>query len=383
MQPEQEWPNKKLNLKFLKELDIQTPTLIMDLDNIKKQYSRLAKSLPQAKIHYAVKCNPEKEILELLKSAGGQFEIASKGELERLKAIGVDPKDAIFSNPMKIPEHIYETAQNGLYRFAVDSPGELKKIALNAPHAEVYIRVQVSNHGSVVPLSSKFGAHPSMVLDLAELAVDLGLTPIGLAFHVGSQAETIQLWDHAFEVIGPLYAEAKNRGLNFSILNIGGGFPTYYAARVPQIEQIADSIKINLKKHSLENVALWVEPGRYLVAEAGVLASTIIGRESRGNHEWIYLDVGRFNGLAELFESDDLRYPVITSKDDMANSASLRKEMTLTGPSCDAFDTIFHNVPINAAVAVGDRVYFGTAGAYTHVYASTFNDFLIPKVIFC
>lgn len=378
----QQWPSKKLDVTFLNGLELNEPTLVLDTEAIKKQYRRLCANLPAAKIYYAVKCNPEREILELLKSEGSNFEIASAKELDRLIAIGVKPSNVIFSNTVKIPSHITHTAQNGVERFAVDSPGELKKIAENAPGSQIYIRVQVSNHGSIIPLASKFGAHHDQVLSLATLALELGLTPVGLAFHVGSQAEDVQLWDRAFEIVGPLYKEAAQRNLPFTALNIGGGFPSYYAAQVPQIEQIAQTITDNLRKYDLQSYELWVEPGRYMVAEAGVLAATVIGSELRGSQEWIYLDVGRFNAFAELFESEDLRYPVLSSKDTLQNTDKRYKKVTLTGPTCDSFDTIFHNVPINAAVEPGDKIYFGTAGAYTHVYGSTFNDFQIPVARF-
>lgn len=382
MHPKQKWPNENFDLDTLNKLKYTTPFLVMDTKTITAKYAALQNGLPKARIHYAVKCNPDQKILATLKENGSYFEIASEVELERLIAIGVEPKDVIFSNPMKIASHISNTFKKGVKRFAFDSVNELKKLAENAPGCEVYLRVSVSNRGSIIPLDSKFGAHPNQAIDLLEMARDFGLTPIGFAFHVGSQAENIQSWDIAFEVVSGLYAKAKENGFHLKVLNIGGGYPVHYSVKVLSIEEITTHINNNLKKHHLDHLEIWSEPGRYLVGEAGVMVASVIGRASRGNHEWLYLDIGRFNGLAELFESEELRYPVISSKDGMKNTEHMKKEFTLTGPSCDSFDTIFHDVPVNAAVEEGDRLYFGTAGAYTTVYASEFNDFKIPDTVY-
>lgn len=382
MHPKQKWTNQNLTLEELNKIDAPTPFLVMDSKTIVDKYESLHAGLPDAKVHYAVKCNPDKNILMKLKSVGSHFEIASEKELNRLTEIGVDPADVIFSNPTKIPSHIANTYKQGLKRYAFDCVGEIKKLAKYAPGCEVYLRVSVSNRGSVVPLANKFGAHPNQAIDLLEMARDFGLRPIGFAFHVGSQAENIQAWDIAFEAMGSLYEQAKEHDFDLSILNIGGGYPVHYSMKVPTIQVITEHINKSVKKYGLQDLELWSEPGRYLVGEAGVMATTVIGRAVRGNHEWLYLDVGRFNGLAELFESEELRYPVISSKDMMKSTEKLKKEFTLTGPSCDSFDTIFHDVPINAAIQEGDRLYLGTAGAYTSVYASEFNDFPMPKIIF-
>jgi ornithine decarboxylase len=372
--------NKKLNSQRLNGLTQKTPYLVIDLSNIENKYKLLSDALPNFTIFYAVKCNPEQKILETLAKKGSSFEIASKGELERLEKIGVNPKDVIFSNPVKPIDHIETVYKQGLTRFAFDSPEELTKIAKYAPGSSVYLRLSVSNHGSLINLSNKFGANKSHAVQLLSLAEDLGLEPYGISFHVGSQAENEELWSRAFEDVFKAMNDLDTKGIRIKSLNIGGGFPVKYTEPATSIEKIGKQVAASLRNLPYD-IDLFCEPGRYLVGEAGVIAGTIIGKTTRHNTPWLYVDVGRFQAFIEMFESSSLEYPIFTSIDG-TDKANHKETYTITGPSCDSYDTISRDVRLPKHLDVGDVLYFATAGAYTHVYGAAFNDFPVPKVIY-
>ncbi len=372
--------NDNLGKDKLSKVKASTPFLAIDLDNIDTKYNELTKALNNFSVYYAVKCNPEKPILQRLKTLGSKYEIASSGELDRLIEIGIEPKDVIFSNPVKSREQIEYTFNKGVYRFVFDSPEELKKLSEVAPGSSVYLRLSVSNHGSLISLSNKFGANKSHAVDLLSLAKDLGLKPYGLSFHVGSQSENIHLWDEAFDDSVDVIEELNDIGIKLQMLNIGGGFPIKYNEKVPKIKDIAKKIHKNVKKLPYE-LELFCEPGRYLVGEAGVIAGKIIGKATRQNRPWIYLDVGRFQSFIEMFESDSLSYPIFTSLDNVSKNEP-KSMYTITGPSCDSYDTIERDVSLPTRLKEGDFLYFASAGAYTHVYGSAFNDFPVPEVVY-
>lgn len=380
MNQDQEWTNNRFGVKELNGLCQPTPFLLIDTSDIQSKYRSLKQHLPFLKIFYAVKCNPEVPILRTLSDIGCGFEISSVGEFERVKDI-VDSSHVIFSNTIKQKEDIKQTHQGGVTRFAFDSVSELKRLAKYAPGSDVFLRLAVSNYGSSIPLTKKFGALPDEALPLLDYAKKIGLKPIGLSFHVGSQAENLHVWDEAFEACASVIKDAKKAGHNLRVIDIGGGFPVRYTTLIPSIEDIATVINKNIEMYKLQKFEFWAEPGRYLVAESGIVGATVVSRVKRGNTTWLYLDVGRFNCFTELFESEDIRYPIITSRDISVVDVD-HEQMVLTGPTCDSFDTIYTDALINKDVKEGDRLYFSSAGAYTHVYGSTFNDFAVPEVLY-
>jgi ornithine decarboxylase len=171
--------------------------------------------------------------------------------------------------------------------------------------------------------------------------------------------------------------DLENKNIYITKLNIGGGFPIQYADKLPSISRITEVIHAGLKKYKLSDLKLQCEPGRYLVGESGIIGATIIGRIARQNRDWLFLDVGRFQAFVEMFESEGLRYPLLSSK--TTGVLTKNKKYTLTGPSCDSYDTIMSNVLLPSNLDVGDKVYFLSAGSYTTVYGAPFNDFPVPK----
>jgi ornithine decarboxylase len=357
-------------------LPVLTPYLTIDLERVERAYRELCGALPEAAVHYAMKCNPDRRILRTLASAGASFEIASAQELSELIAIGVAPADVLFSNPVKFPGHIQQAYAAGVWRFAFDSDAELNKIAEHAPGAAVYVRLATTAAGSEVPSEGKFGVDAQTAARLLRRAVNLGLRCHGITFHVGSQMTDPGAWETAIGHSAVLIRDLLNSGLAITMLDLGGGFPARYDHDVPELDAYGKQIRAAVETHLPYPVQLVVEPGRALVAEAGTMTAGVIGVARRGERTWIHLDVGAFNGMMESLETQNqLRYPVSDSR----NSAH-RTRCTLTGPTCDSQDTMLYDVPLSADLTTGDQVFIHVAGAYTTGYASRFNGFDIPPV---
>ncbi len=375
------WP-EGLTPEVLAGIDLPTPFLAGDLGMVADRFERFARALPRVQAHYAVKCNSAPEVLRTAAAQGAGFEVASIGELRMLQAIGVDPAGVLYSNTVKPASHIAEARAAGLWRFAADSEGELHKIARVAPGSAVYIRVRVDDSGSVFPLSRKFGAEAHHARALLHEARALGLQPYGLTFHVGSQCAATSAWRQAIASVGRLMRALQADGIILEMLDLGGGFPARYGDPVPSIDQIGAVVEAALDDLLPYEPALIVaEPGRHMVAETAVMVASVLGREERAGEEWLYVDVGAYNGLMETQQTvGQWRFPLWSSRTDHAGVQHL--PYTITGPSCDSSDTMFYGAPLPATMSEGDRLYIAAAGAYTLSYASSFNGFPPPATYF-
>jgi ornithine decarboxylase len=373
------WPTPLAPATLGGIVDVPTPYLMTDLDTVADRLASFQAALPGVAVHYAMKCNPAEEILRTLHAGGASFEVASIGELRKLQAIGVDPADVLYSNPIKPASHIAAAHAAGLWRFSFDSPNELAKIAEHAPGAAVYVRLRVDDEASVFPLSRKFGTDVEDAYDLLLLAQRLGLRPYGVTFHVGSQCLRPSAWASAVDTAGKLMDRLRHEGIELEMLDMGGGFPARYTTGVPSIDEIGAATTEALDALPYRPGLIVAEPGRHLVAESGVLAATVIGHERRDEENWLYLEVGAFNGLMEVLQTPGgWDFPIRTSlsrTDDLV-------PYTVTGPTCDSSDTIGYGIMLPAGLKTGDVLYIGTTGAYTLAYASDFNGFDQPMPLF-
>jgi len=359
----------------LGKLDHPTPYLLMDLDAVERAYRAITSALPEFAIHYATKCNPDPRILARLHAAGSGFEIASYPELHTITGLGVHAEQVIFSSPVKPWTQIREAAQAGVWRFAFDSATELDKLATHAPGAAVYVRLGTGDLGSTVPSEGKFGVSRGQAVELMRYASSLGLQPYGIAYHVGSQMTEPRAWKDATRRAATVLRELQAHGITLRMLNIGGGLPARYAEPVPVLTDYGACIRQAVDRYLPYPVQLCAEPGRALVAEAGVLVATVIGTAERGGSGWLHLDVGAFNGMMEtLLTRNRLVYPLADSR-----ASPERRPYHITGPTCDSQDTMFFGVALSHGLAPGDQVYIYTAGAYTTCYASAFNGFNAPS----
>lgn len=363
----------------------ETPFIVVNLDTIKRNYLEMKKHLPYASIYYAVKANPALPVLELLRDLGSCFDVASIYEMDTLLNIGVSADRMSYGNTIKKVSHIQYAYEKGIRLFASDSEPDLRNIAAAAPGSRVFIRILSEGADTADwPLSRKFGCHPDMAIDLLILAQKLGLKPCGVSFHVGSQQRDIGAWDSAIAKVRYIFNYLEEEGIPLSLINMGGGFPARYINKTCDIDVYAQEITRYIKEDFSEEKPLEIimEPGRSLVAGAGMLATEVVlvSQKSRvGVDRWVYLDTGTFNGLIETW-GESLKYPLYCE-----SRGPLSEDFIIAGPTCDSQDIMyeFFRNPLPQHISIGSRVYWLTTGAYTSSYCSVeFNGFPPLKTYF-
>lgn len=362
-------------LQYLDREERETPFLLIDTDKVREKISVIGHAIKNARVFYAVKANPDIQILKLLGGLGTGFEIASEGELEILAQLNIDPDRIISSNPVKSLKFLKMAASYGVRLFAFDSAAEVEKLVRYIPDSRVYVRLSVPNEGSEWPLSKKFGVELDEALALLCYAKEKGLNPVGITFHVGSQCTNIYNWNIALDKTKNLWERAEKEGITLKMLNIGGGYPIKYRKNVVSIETIEKNVSALLSEKFPEHTDIFIEPGRAVVGDAGILVTSVIGKAQRGDENWLYLDVGVFNGLMESVGGIKYSYLV-----ESLSQAANKKQWTITGPSCDSFDVVDKNVTLTEP-NIGNIVLILSSGAYTISYASEFNGFSIPRTI--
>ena len=354
---------------------LQTPCLVIDLDLVSKKYRELQTCLPGAAIYYAVKANPMPEGLKLLDSLGSHFDVASRYELDLMLGLGISPERLSYGNTIKKRRDIAYFYEKGVRLFATDSEPDLLNISQEAPGAKVFFRILTEGTGADWPLSRKFGAHSDMLYYLIIQAQDLGVQPWGVSFHVGSQQRDIGQWDDAIARCKYLFDAVAEEGIELKMINIGGGFPANYVDPTFDVSDYTNEIIRFIKEDFGDHLPqIILEPGRSLVADAGLLVSEIvnISRKSKNNiYQWVFLDVGKFGGLIETID-ESIKFPIFFDREGQAD------EIILAGPTCDSMDILYEHYKYHMPETAqpGDRVYIFTTGAYTQSYSSiNFNGF--------
>ncbi|HXO92075.1 MAG TPA: type III PLP-dependent enzyme [Stellaceae bacterium] len=362
--------------RFLAENRPETPCLVVDLDVIAEAYDVLRWYLPLARIYYAVKANPAPQIVAMLDRKGANFDVASRGEIELCLANGIAADRLSFGNTIKKEKDIAFAYQAGLRLFAFDSAFELDKLARAAPGAQVFCRILVACEGAEWPLSRKFGCAPGMAVELLRRARDLGLDPYGVSFHVGSQQTDLAQWDGAVGRAAEMFSLLAAADIELRMINVGGGFPAHYRSDVPAIDGYARAVMAAITRHFGNHLPeIIVEPGRSLVGDAGIIQSEVVLISEKGDADgrrWVYLDVGKFNGLAETMD-ESIKYRITTP-----GCAGASGPVVLAGPTCDSADILYEHTEyrLPLGLEVGDKVEILSTGAYTASYASVgFNGF--------
>jgi ornithine decarboxylase len=362
--------------EFLKNRTDNGPCLVLDIDVVRDNYAAFAKALPDTRVYYAVKANPAPEIIRLLTELGSCFDVASIAETELVLAAGCTADRISYGNTIKKESEIATAHGLGISLFAVDCEAEVEKVSRAAPGARVICRIHCDGSGSEWPLSRKFGCEPAYGVDILELAHKCGLVPYGISFHVGSQQHNIEAWDRALAATAAIFRGCAERGISLSLVNLGGGFPAKYLRKTPKLESYGKAIFRALRKHFGNAIPeTIIEPGRGLVGNAGVIESEVVliaRRSPQDEVRWVYLDIGKFHGLAETID-ESIRYPIRTPKD--------RDEMApciIAGPTCDSVDVLYEKnpYPLPVSLAIGDKVLIEATGAYTTTYSSVgFNGY--------
>ncbi len=361
---------------FLKKRTDVGPCLVLDLDVVRENYQNFAKVLPDTRVYYAVKANPAPEVLKLLAGLGCCFDVASIPETHAALAAGATPDRISYGNTIKKEREIAEAFALGVTLFAIDCEAEAEKVARAAPGSRVICRIVCDGSGAEWPLSRKFGCEPVYAADILEFAHKQGLVPNGVSFHVGSQQHNVEAWDRALASTAAVFRTCAERGINLSIVNLGGGFPAKYMRKTPKLESYGKAIFRALRKHFGNNLPnTYVEPGRGLVGNAGIIEAEVVliaKRSPEDEVRWVYLDIGKFHGLAETI-GESIRYPIRTTKDRDETAPCI-----IAGPTCDSVDVLYEKTPypLPVSLAIGDKVLIEAAGAYTTTYSSVgFNGY--------
>lgn len=355
----------------------ETPFLLMDLAIVQQHFAELREHFPYAKIYYAVKANPAAEIISLVRDQGGCFDVASIYELEKVLALGGDPARIGYGNTIKKRKDIAAFYARGIRLFVSDCEADLRNIAELAPGSQVTIRILTEgDQTSDWPLSRKFGCQTDMAMDLLVLSRELGLQPYGVSFHVGSQQRDIGAWDAAIDKVRVIFKRLRSEnGIQLKMINLGGGFPANYVARTHDIATYAREITRFLHEDFADEMPeIVIEPGRSLVANAGVLVCEVVSiarKSSTALNRWVFTDVGKFSGLIETMD-EAIKYPLYCEREGPG------EEVILAGPTCDSVDILYekYRYTLSNDLRIGDRLYWFSAGAYTSSYSSIeFNGF--------
>jgi ornithine decarboxylase len=363
-------------LEFLRNRREDGPCLVLDLDVVRDNYMSFASAMPDTRIFYAVKANPDPRVLALLADLGSCFDAASVAEIEMALAAGATAERISYGNTIKKERDIARAFALGVRLFAVDCVAEVEKVARAAPGSKVFCRLLCDGAGAEWPLSRKFGCDVELAPRVLEHAHRLGLLAHGLSFHVGSQQRNPAMWDGALKAAATIFRDLAERGIALQMVNLGGGFPTRYLKRVPAVKAYAQSIMGSLHKHFGNHIPeTIIEPGRGMVGNAGVIEAEVvlISRKSDDDPvKWVYLDIGKFNGLAETMD-EMIRYPIRTAFD-----GDETEPCVLAGPSCDSVDVLYEKDPYHLPVSleIGAKVLIEGTGAYTTTYSTVgFNGF--------
>lgn len=355
-----------------------SPLMLIQEAALERQFRIFRKALPEVAPYYAIKANPYPGIIKKFIGLGAGFDVASANEMNAVLELGASPEKIIFANTIKSNDDMRCACKKKVKLMTFDNEPELYKIAKACPGAKVIIRIKVANVGSIVELSLKFGADPEQSISLLKKARSLGLKPLGVSFHVGSQCTNAENYLQALEVSSAIFNEAKQSGIFLNILDIGGGFPIKHFERDSHLtfERMASQIRKKLHRLFDKNVKFIAEPGRFFVGPAGILITQVIGRAFRNNKNYYYLNDGLYGDFSGIV-FDHCKYEFRTLK------RGQRFLSTLAGPTCDSFDTISLSEDL-PELDVGNVVYVKNIGAYSCASAvPNFNGFKPAKIVMC
>ena len=360
-----------------------TPIFVIDHEKIRKNFREFKAHLPFVQIYYAVKANSNPEIVKTLFKMGCSFDVASMPEFMIVyENVRLMPKkerqdwiwdNIIYANTIK-PIETLEALDHYKPLVTFDNSEELKKIKLHAPHAGLVLRLRVPNTGSMVELSSKFGADPGEAVDLIASAFSRDLVVEGLSFHVGSQCTNFENYVQALQLSANIIKEIEERtGREIRILDIGGGFPVKYHPGIKTLTPLAKKLTIEINRLFPKDMQILAEPGRFLVANSCTLVAKVIGKAFRDGKPSYYINDGVYHTYSgQVF--DHCTYPVVSFKEGKTQISAV------FGPTCDAFDTITLSADL-PELDVNDLVYSENIGAYSIASSTWFNGFPPAKVV--
>jgi ornithine decarboxylase len=359
-----------------------TPVVAIDHDVIRRNYAGFKRRLPKVQVYYAVKANPAPEIVRTLYKAGASFDVASLPEFmlvyENIKHLPARERQdfiwdkIIYANPIK-PKETLQALDEYKPLITYDNLDELRKIKRYAPHAGLVLRLRVPNTGSMVELSSKFGCDTGEAVDLILEAFRVGMVVEGISFHVGSQCTNFDNFVQALNMASAVMQEARSRGHEIKILDIGGGFPVPYDSHVKPLAALARKINAEIGRLFAKDIEILAEPGRYLVATSATAIARVIGKAVRDGKTCYYIDDSVYHTYSGIV-FDHCQYDVKAFKRGETEIS------TVFGQTCDGMDTIALSQEL-PGLEIEDLVYAEDIGAYSNASSTWFNGFAPAKVV--
>jgi len=386
--------------------DLEDPLFVADLGEVERQYHRFRSLLPRVEPFFAIKCNPDPMVIKTLLQCGTGFDCASKAEIQTVLDLGADPSRIIYANPCKQASHIRYAASKNVGVMTFDNADELYKVKRCNPGAQMVLRILADDSKSLCKFGVKFGASIQSVPSLLQLAKDLSLQVIGISFHVGSGCFDASAFSDAVVLARKAFDIASGLGFNFTLLDVGGGFPGYNQPDQISFVDIAAKLGPTIDALFPPSVRVIAEPGRYFVCSAYTLAVNVTakrivsrdvgpsnpppdqdGTEADQHPSFMYYIndgmYGSFNCIIfdhakplpkVLIHSGEWKY----SKD----TTSLPEFVcSIWGPTCDSMDCITRSCMM-PELNVGDWMYFDGMGAYTNAAASCFNGFRKSRILY-
>ncbi|KAI9370318.1 pyridoxal-dependent decarboxylase [Aspergillus egyptiacus] len=352
---------------------------VADMGEVYRQHLRWKMNLGRVRPFFAVKCNPDPEVLRLMAKLGNGFDCASKAEIDLALGTGIDPSRIIYAQPCKTKSYLRHAAKVGVKQMTFDNADELYKIKANFPEAELYLRILTDDSNSLCRFSMKFGASLDVARQLLELAHELELKVVGVSFHVGSGAEDPRAFLKAVQDARWVFDQAAEIGHELHTLDVGGGFTQ------ETFERFAGVLSDALDSYFPPHIRVIAEPGRYYVCSAFTLAANVIARrdvqdpeEPNSDAYMIYLNDGVYGNFSNIIfdhQHPEARILTCASQANGRTAATREVAYSIWGPTCDGIDVITERTQLPGLLDVGDWLYFENMGAYTKCSATRFNGF--------
>ncbi|CAL1272059.1 unnamed protein product [Larinioides sclopetarius] len=294
------------------------PFYVADFSDVLYKCRYWKTKLPRIEPFYAVKCNSDPMLLNLLVSLGIRFDCASKGEIDAVLAAGAESSDIIYAHPFKSNTFLRYAASVNVDLMTFDCEQELHKIKKISPQARLVIRISIPNVPAAFPLSNKFGCTLKEAQKLLVTAQNLGLNIVGVSFHVGSLCEQPFAYAKAIKMAREVFDMAEDIGYHFTLLDLGGGFPGSTGS-LDIFDKMCYYITEALEEHFPQGCGVRViaEPGCYIACSAYTLCCKVIGKktddmnlEDEGSYKqqvFYYLNDGAYGSFGYGFEKYGFR----------------------------------------------------------------------------
>jgi ornithine decarboxylase len=367
---------------------------VTNLSSIENQVMFWKRQLPDVIPYYAIKCNPDPVILNVLAKMGINFDCATQGEIQLVtEKCGVSPDRIIYANPAKMVHHLVYAKSIGVNLTVFDSKDELLKLSkIPNQKFELLLRIATDDKDSVCRFSNKFGANPKDSENLLDYAKSLGLPVVGVSFHVGSGCCDPKTYTKSLANSADIFEIALKIGIPpMKIIDIGGGFPGnstgYGTKNSPTFQEIASIIRLGIydfrkRFTNNPNIQFIAEPGRFFVADAVTVATHIYARKG-DNPQSLYVDDGVYGTFNNVIYDHACPRPnkIYFEKNNSDKSISTN----IFGPTCDGLDQICKaENTLLPYCSEGDWLEWQNMGAYTHTASFVFNGYShYPGKFYC